>query len=1357
METLNPGLEAGINIGVGSLTEAFDEFLDKFYFWQGKTIKLDNVQMGVDESGRSLSFSGTASYLNIPNMPVSALFTTDDAGQVQATLKYSLISEEQTASYWCFSKSFPDLPAEFDYSDGSHFNDMPALDRLLFYKAHVIVTTHAQQEGEYQIELQEGINFIGDMKPLGALGILENILQPVPELTIFGQLHIPKDYSQVFLPRALQDLTAARVYPWEVAEELPGIHLQARLNTEFTAGNVKFRDAVFRIYSPLTSDWLTKGDIYRPVNALTAGLNIPSADISVDAIAFIEKGLNTISVETRFEGVSLGNLARLADLTGSESLTAQLPDTIVDAVEKLERLELMDLAFSIVWGKQGIYPSYASIQIGMPDLNWRVWGDHLAVNSIGCRFSISDPLTEPEFDINLWGKTEIEGVPVTIKTASRNGFVLMAMLEEKQTIPLKQLIESHLPQVPPPANLTVNNLFVAIAPKQFYMMSCALAEKPAGWKIKLGPTELSFSNLRMDLTKFHGGDTSGQIRGEIAFDRNITLNAVYTMPGDFVVQTEIKEISFQQLTKKFSDTPLALPSDFDLTLKNSSILIKKDNSGYLFQTATTIDKFGIVAFEARKVNGQKFGVAAGVSLTARPSQLPGLGALKPLEKVVALQDLLLIVASYDANDFRFPDMAAFSNPALTNHNMPMPKQANGIQAGLNLYAKWKINNSDKQQKLLQTLLGLNPEMAITLQVGKQPQNDSRLFVSHSTRIDGKWPLNCQFGFAMNKGTPEIFLAGQLLVNIQKKPCRFDIAMSMVKSGAFFAGTMQGTIKVESIQLSNLALVVGINWGGIPSLGVAASINSKAFSSSVAFFFDSTDPSRSILAGSVSDLSLQDIATTIAGSKSLPKELTSVLGKFKIQGRLLFKMPARVAALLDASDIAAVSQAFNQHGKTRIPSDVNRILLVINQPGNLWHITDMQNEMRNYQVRKDQKTGQLFVYVNSQLYCAPQHSQIGTLEFQQGFYLNGTLNILGLQSTTTVEVSTNKGIAFESYLNKPLVLGNENVFKLSDMKGKNGPRVSMSTFSQPNKAEQMFRKPHLYMDGQVRLLGLKSECLVQITQNGAIFHFAQNAQAKFSIPAFSGKSLFAFSVDGKIDAKQGADITTAVKLELQGKISPGKLVKMPKGTPLTAINKMGSITLREKLAGSVRIKVTGKQISASFTTRVKLEGLPAIKINTKLNVKTGQLIDLGEIVCKEIEKEVKKIVTDVTKWAKWAEQGIIQGVKGVEQVGEVMVDVFGKSPEAAVKALKDIGKGVEDVGKVLNKVYKVNPKDAEKFLRKSFKISDKDLKKVLKGAGYAAREVDKFFDDAGKEIGKGAKKVGKEISKGAKKVGKFFGL
>jgi hypothetical protein len=112
-----------------------------------------------------------------------------------------------------------------------------------------------------------------------------------------------------------------------------------------------------------------------------------------------------------------------------------------------------------------------------------------------------------------------------------------------------------------------------------------------------------------------------------------------------------------------------------------------------------------------------------------------------------------------------------------------------------------------------------------------------------------------FGGQIKGSQISLFLKGNLAAKIQGRPVDFQIEMMLVANGAFFSGSMRGAVTFEGLTLSNVALVIGCNWEGIPSLGVACSLTVRDFSSALAIFFDSTDPSRSMLAGAVSDLNL----------------------------------------------------------------------------------------------------------------------------------------------------------------------------------------------------------------------------------------------------------------------------------------------------------------------------------------------------------------------------------------------------------------------------------------------------------------------------------------------------------------------
>ena len=222
---------------------------------------------------------------------------------------------------------------------------------------------------------------------------------------------------------------------------------------------------------------------------------------------------------------------------------------------------------------------------------------------------------------------------------------------------------------------------------------------------------------------------------------------------------------------------------------------KKNSSGLVFQLASKVDGFGYLAFEVKKTSG-KWGAAAGLSLDSglKLSDIPGLKVLKPVEKIILMEDFTLVLSSYNGPQFRFPDMAAFSNPVLPKANIQLPTQSGGVIAGVNSYSKWKIDNSGKQGKLLRKLLGLDPVITLTTQISNPPQKQSSFYASIDTTINKNCPFRGELGVAMTEGTPEFYASVNTTVKIGGRNCNFDMTMSFVTTGAYFTGSMVGTVK-----------------------------------------------------------------------------------------------------------------------------------------------------------------------------------------------------------------------------------------------------------------------------------------------------------------------------------------------------------------------------------------------------------------------------------------------------------------------------------------------------------------------------------------------------------------------------------
>ncbi|MCJ8269268.1 MAG: hypothetical protein MJK04_07670, partial [Psychrosphaera sp.] len=333
-----------------------------------------------------------------------------------------------------------------------------------------------------------------------------------------------------------------------------------------------------------------------------------------------------------------------------------------------------------------------------------------------------------------------------------------------------------------------------------------------------------------------------------------------------------------------------------------------------------------------------------------------------------MEDFTLVISSYDGPQFRFPDMAAFANPVLPKANIQLPAQSGGVVKGLNCYGKWRIDNSGKQGKLLRNLLGLEPVIALTAQISSPVQEKSSFYASINTTINGNCPFIGELGVAMNQGTPEFYAAVNTTVKIGGRKCNFDMTMSFVATGAYFTGSMVGTIKAGGVQLSNLVLMTGLSYAGVPSLGVAGTIDIKDISSSIALFFDGNDPSKSVFAGAISDISLAEITSVFANVKKLPKGIGKVLKQINLSGTGEFVMPAKTTTALDDLDLSVVSAAFNQHGGIKLTGGDSTLSLVIKTAGKKWSLTDLGDMMKHYSIEKTSKG--IVVSLDAQVYVAP---------------------------------------------------------------------------------------------------------------------------------------------------------------------------------------------------------------------------------------------------------------------------------------------------------------------------------------------------------------------------------------------------
>lgn len=1211
-------------------------------------------------AGNTVTVTGRADVLNVPDVPVTVTAAPGADGPV-VTARFVLIEGAPTANAWRFSRSFPTLAPLFvrpptPLPEGAAIPHL--LDSLVLSDAALVLTTAESIDAVTQAPLVAGLNFVARCAPTGFLGLLGSVVSGGGPVKLYGPISIPRP-TELTLPIA--KLPALK-FPWQLPSVPPGIHLVADLGVDHRLGSaLRLHDVGLRIYCPASKAWAAANPTFAPIVAASAKLAIPSAQMTLDLTALGIENPNRLSLYGIFEGVTLANLGALVDLAGAGDLASALPDDVKSALGKLELTSI-----SIALGS-GMAVQQVGVGVGMPGIDTNILPG-FTLRDLTANFSVNQPFASSRsVALMLEGSVDFIGIPLDVAVYLPEG-AAHGRTTGAISVPLSAIFgRLGLPQ---PPDLTVNELQAEIAKDGTFGFAARAASGPA-WTIDLGPVPLTIADVAVIAKRSAQAGSSARLGGVISLGDDVRLAVAYETPGNFTMRGELPEVRLLQLIGKLANQALPLPGGFDITLTDASVLIEKSGPTDLtFQLAATVPDFGLAAFEARRVAGQNaWGFAFGADLSrARLSSLPGLGALKPFDDLFQLDQLTVVAASFADPGFQFPALAAFASPTLAGGRLALPSSG-GVIAGLNIHAQWTLGGS-QEQELLRKLLSLEPHLAVTVQVGKIPAQDTRLYVGYATAIGGM-PLVCQFGAQLKGSQAAFFLSGTLKANIQGKPIEFQVEMLFVAGGAFISGSMVGSVSFEGLTLSNLALVIGVNWAGVPSGGIACTLSVQSFQSSLALFVDSTQPSRSLVAGAVSNLSLKDVVETIARGK-VPGELEPVLTFAQLLHTREFAIDAALAEDLDNLKLERVAAAFAANGVT-LPASSQNVLLVKGEQGKSWFVTNLADNMRHYQLER--AGNRIRVMLNPQFYCVPQTSSIGALRFEQGFFLSGRLKTPVLDGSVTILVNPSQGIAADGEMNR-LIIWKEQLFSLTSADGKGGPRVSVATFSQPTHPDPNLRRPHFLIDGNMRLLGLSRRTYVTASEQGFAF-------------ALDGQVAPALSVDLKGRFNSLQDFTAGGTLDIGvGRIDLGPL---------------GSVNIGTGVKARLDASFNGSAVKATVAGGFQFAGETLSIPNIDLNLDEG-LLQLPRRAADEVAKVLKAFLSDVGRWVALVGRALIGGVA---DMAGTLKDTFKVPLEDAAKHLKAAGQSAEAAVAGLKSAYGATADQAAK---------------ALQGANYAANEV-----------------------------------
>jgi hypothetical protein len=1183
----------------------------------GEPILVSGAQRSVD--GETVTVVGDATLLGAEvRATVSA--TALDSGA-------SLNARFEVPADWHFSDSFSSLPPFAGGAKETKSDDASLLDRLTVDKpAFLITTAEGERDPVTGAVLEPGVSFAGNFEPAGMLGLLGKLIPSgTVEIPLAGPVRIPLD-GETTPPLPSSPVPAM---PWQVDWPSPGIDLLGDIGHTTLGEKLGLNGIGIRFYSPTDADWMAANPTYSPVAAGSARLSIPSAAIEADVTLIGALSASRVSAIGAFKGITFQKLADMTDAVGGSDLVSVLPSDVQAGLSKT--LGKLSLVAAVI----DVGPSFSvesvSVAIGIPDLDTKVLPG-FTIDSLIASFSVADPFGSGRaITLTIGGRVELFGASFDIELAYPE-VSARASLAAPAAVPLSKVasyVGFDVPDVLP--DLTLNALDFYVDKAGTVGFAVAAAQDPP-WTIDLGPTSLTIADVDASIARPAGGKASARFGGALTI-AGVQIGVSYQSPGDFLLRSEFPEISLVGLAKDLTGSSLDfLPSGFDIVLLDNVVMIQKSGADLEFLLATDIEGLGWVGFEARR-SSSAWGFAFGLDLVdPRLSKLPGLGGLAPLENVFHMDELLLLVSSFDDPGFQFVPASAFQTPSLP----PGPGvqiDKGGVIRGLNAYGRWTLDLSAQDQNLMRDLLGLQTVVAITLQVGAVPSSNSALFLSIDTTLCGL-PLTGRFGGRILDGDVSLFIDGTLETHIGGDLQKWMLSLQVYPNGILFMGGMKGTVTFDGIQLSNLGLVIGADWEGIPSIGVAGAITAGNFHSSVAVFFNSADPKQSLLAGSISDLTLSDVVDTFSGG-SVPPEIEAVLKEIALKGTQAFTIPASVAASLDEMDIPAVSAAFVTAG-VALPTTTEQVLINVATAGEYWFITNLANQMRHYSAKKTDAG--IVVTLDPQLYVAPQKVEIANTTYPQGFLVNGAVEILTFEASATVSVDTTNGIAADGTMSQ-IVIGTPQLFSLSNSAGDGGPLLSISTYEQPDR-EDPFKEPHVLIDGQLTMLGLERRLYVSVGASRAAFDMSGNFIIGID-----------YDFEGSFAGLTDMGVKGSVKVGI-GTIDLGPLGKINVGTYVEAAADIGVSPTKMWANFGIGLSFLGKSFSGSVSLDVSTDTLKALP---------GKVIDA-------IKAWLEQLFTDVNAWARAVASKLVEGV---EDVAKVLTDVYGLTKEAAQKVLDTI--------------------------------------------------------------------------------------
>ncbi len=851
--------------------------------------------------------------------------------------------------------------------------------------------------------------------------------------------------------------------------------------------------------------------------------------------------------------------------------------------------------------------------------DWDLLADRrLVVSGVELTLLVADPFGHAQPYGALTGTLTFAGAPFRVTTATDK--TVIAQLEGGHVVDLSTFASTFMPSIP--ADLpAITTLEMHVGPGTAYAMTAGIS---GPWRIPAGHADLAVGPVLLHIEKTDraaDAKPTGRIEGWAGLF-GVTLHLSDDLAGPVELNAKLPPLAIGDVLAEFVPSFIPIPDVIrSLSLDDADIDLVRDGSTYRVDLATDV-RTAAVEFGTVELLVQKIG---GAWEAALGFQLPDDWRLSALSQALeGLDDLRFSGTGFVLSSFD-------GQPGFRHIDIPLPdgKVLRGIRLASTLSLTQGGMAGVRLDWVNRTIFDGHVDHAT---IAAELAADLTA-VDISAAIDGEFELITGFvtfrGITLTMGYQgaKLYVAagGVFDVRVHGDTLHFTVSVTLDENGGYCAATMEGTwhdaFGVKHFDLSNVALVLGIDLEGIPTLGIAGQVDMPGFDGSLALFFDSTSGST-VLAGSFSDITLGRIAGLFL-PPGTPVSLPKPVAESGLYGVPITRaLGMEVAKLLDdAVGKVKADAALLEALGTSLPGLPGPCTVTHPYPAptpRIWYVTD-RTLVRTWKI--SEHADGLHVSLETQLYVAgPAAVKIGELEMPAGFRLDGQLRIGDFAFTLVLDGEPTPTGGFFAEANASEALDWEGILRIArGTRGSRhavhaaaqGPFLSLATFDARSLGAQIPGR-HFKLSGQVELLGeAGGDIDFTIDDDGFTGHVDAHVGEGASGAGFALDVRFAsptdFSAHGRLHVALALDVPTM-------------------HVPDTTLVLVPAFSIRSRMDADVAVTLGASGFVFAYGGSFVWQGRTVVVPHTTETVTAGDIANLAKIA----ERFAQRILDDAAR-------------------------------------------------------------------------------------------------------------------------------